>query len=76
MKMSKPEISDRFDLEDIRAIRDHNSMRHNDMTPEEIVADTKAGAARVMRDIKNRTANNNVKVVSCESQAYADAPVS
>ena len=40
--MEKSEISDRFDLEDIRKIRDYNSWRHSQMTHEEIIAESKA----------------------------------
>lgn len=39
--MEKPEISERFDLEDIRKIRDYNSWRHSQMTHEEIIAEEK-----------------------------------
>ncbi len=39
--MKEPEISDRFDLEDIRKIRDYNSWRHSQMTREEIIAEEK-----------------------------------
>ncbi len=41
--MSKPEISSRFDVNDIRKIREYNSLRHIHMTPEEIIAETQAG---------------------------------
>lgn len=37
--MKEPEISERFDLEDIRKIRDYNSWRHSQMTTEEIIAE-------------------------------------
>ena len=46
--MSEPVISERFDVEDIRKIREYNSLRHIQMTPEEIIADTKKGAERIM----------------------------
>ncbi len=39
--MSEPEVSERFDVDDIRKIREYNSLRHIQMTPEEIIADTK-----------------------------------
>ncbi len=47
--MSKPEISSRFDVEDIRKIREYNSLRHIHMTPEEIIAETQAGAEKVLK---------------------------
>jgi hypothetical protein len=55
MIMNKPEISERFDVDDIRKIREYNSMRHINMTPEEIVADTKKGSERVMKMLKERS---------------------
>ena len=48
MIMSKPEISSKFDVDDIRKIHEYNSLRHIHMTQEEIVADTKAGAADLL----------------------------
>jgi hypothetical protein len=55
MIMNKPEISKRFDVDDIRKIREYNSMRHINMTPEELVADTKKGAERVLKMLKERS---------------------
>lgn len=46
------EISERFDLDDIRKIREYNAVRYENMIPAEIVADTKAGAAEVLEIIK------------------------
>lgn len=48
MMMTEPTVSKRFDVEDIRRIREYNSLRHIKMTPEEIIEDTKRGAERVM----------------------------
>ena len=50
--MNKPVVSDRFDIDDIRRIREYNSMRHINMTPEEIVEDTKKGAMALMEKLK------------------------
>jgi hypothetical protein len=52
--MNKPDISERFDVDDIRKIREYNSLRHINMTPEEVVADTKKGSERVMKMLKER----------------------
>lgn len=41
MMMTEPIVSKKFDIEDIRKIREYNSWRHIKMTPEEIIADTK-----------------------------------
>ncbi len=48
------EISERFDLDDIRKIRAYNAARYENMTPAEIVADTKTGAAELLEMIKKR----------------------
>ena len=42
-------ISKRFDVEDIRKIREYNSLRHIKMTSEEIIEDTKKGAERILK---------------------------
>lgn len=59
MITNKPTISERFDVEDIRRIREYNSLRHVKMTPTEIVEDTKKGAAEVLARLKE---NKMVKV--------------
>ncbi len=48
MIKTEPIVSKRFDVEDIRRIREYNSLRHIKMTPEEIIADTKKGAERMI----------------------------
>ncbi len=45
----EPEISERFDINDIRRIREYNAARYLGMSPVEIVADTKAGAEKVLQ---------------------------
>lgn len=52
--MKEPEISERFDLDDIGKIRAYNAARYEHMTPAEIVADTKAGAAELLEIMKKR----------------------
>ena len=52
--MSEPVVSKRFDVEDIRKIREYNSLRHIQMTPEEIIADTKKGAERIKKLLQER----------------------
>ncbi len=49
-----PQISERFDLDDIRKIRTYNAARYENMTPAEIVADTKAGAAELIEIMRKR----------------------
>ena len=53
------EISDRFDLDDIRKIRDYNAQRYASMTREEIIADKRAGAERVLRRMEELKKRNN-----------------
>ncbi len=48
-EIKKPEISDRFDVDDIRKIRDYNSLRHSTMTPEEIVEELRKSAEEIIQ---------------------------
>lgn len=52
--MNEPVVSERFDVDDIRKIREYNSLKHIQMTPEEIIADTKKGAERVKKMLLER----------------------
>ena len=52
--IKEPEISERFDLDDIRKIRTYNAVRYEHMTPAKIVADTRAGAAELLEILKKR----------------------
>ena len=47
--MNKPFISERFDIDDIRALRSYNAERYKNMSAKEIVEDTKKGADKVYR---------------------------
>ena len=49
--MTKPIVSKDFNLEDIRKIREYNSLRHVQMTPKEIIEDTRKGAAVVLKKL-------------------------
>lgn len=46
--MTKPIVSKDFNLEDIQKIREYNSLRHVQITPREIIEDTRKGAAVVL----------------------------
>ena len=48
-EIKKPEISDRFDVDDIRKIRDYNSQRHSTMTRTEIVEDLRKGSEEIIQ---------------------------
>lgn len=52
--IKEPQISERFDLDDIRKMREYNAARYENMTPAEIVADTKAGAAELLEIMRKR----------------------
>lgn len=56
MTMNKPIVSERFDVDDIRKIREYNSLRHINMTPAEIVEDTKKVAAVILERLQERRA--------------------
>ena len=50
--MTKPIVSKDFNLEDIRKIREYNSLRHVKMTPKEIIEDTRQGADMVLEKLQ------------------------
>lgn len=50
--MTKPMISKDFNLEDIRKIREYNSLRHVQMTPKEIIVDIRKGAAVILERLQ------------------------
>ncbi len=52
MAMKKPIISERFDVDDIRKIREHNAGRYKNMTTEAIINDTRKGAEVVLAQLK------------------------
>ena len=50
-EIKKPEISDRFDADDIRKIRDYNSQRHSQMSHVEVIADIKKVQTKSFRSM-------------------------
>lgn len=50
--MTKPIVSKDFNLEDIQNLREYNSLRHIQMTPREIIEDTRKGAAVVLERLQ------------------------
>jgi len=52
MAMKEPIISERFDVDDIRKIREYNAERYKNMTTEEIISDTRKGAEVVLAQLK------------------------
>lgn len=61
--MREPEISERFDLDDIRKIREYNAARYEGMTPSEIVAETRAGAAEFLERMEERKPMRKQKIM-------------
>lgn len=49
--MKKPEISEKFTIEDIHAIREYNAERRKEMTLEERLEDIKKNANKCEEDI-------------------------
>ena len=48
--MSYPDISNHFDAEDIRKLREYNSLRHSKMSHKEILDDIRQGAESFMAE--------------------------
>ena len=60
-ELKKPELSPRFDVEDIRKLREYNSLRHINMTAEEYIAELKADTADIIEQLKK--SGNVIEVV-------------
>ena len=45
----KPEISERFDLNDIREIREYHSLKHAEMTTAEIIEDIRRNGGETLK---------------------------
>jgi hypothetical protein len=50
--MEKPVLSPLFTMEDLRKLREYNSLRHIKMTTEELIADINVGADRAQKRIE------------------------
>lgn len=55
--MDAPEISSRFDAEDIRKLREYNSLRHSKMSHKEILDDIRQGAESFMSEFNRCVAD-------------------
>jgi len=51
--MNFPNLSKRFDAEDIRKLREYNSLRHSKMTHKEILDDIRQGAESFMSEFSS-----------------------
>ena len=50
MNTKFPNLSNRFDAEDIRKLREYNSLRHSKMSHKEILDDIRQGAEAFMSE--------------------------
>jgi hypothetical protein len=64
MKMDKPIVSERFDLNDIRKIRDYNSACHANMTQAEIIEDTRKEASGLLESLIRRNTRKTITILS------------
>ena len=56
MNTEFPNLSSRFDAEDIRKLREYNSLRHSKMSHKEILEDIRQGAETFMSEFTSRVA--------------------
>ena len=47
-ELKKPVLRERFDVEDIRKLRDYNSLRHSEMTTQEMIDDINSGCGELL----------------------------
>ena len=57
-----PEISNRFDAEDIRKLREYNSLKHSKMTHKEILEDIRQGAESFMSEFSSCVAEKFIAI--------------
>jgi hypothetical protein len=57
--MDIPEISSRFDAEDIRKLREYNSLKHSKMSHKEILDDIRQGADSFMSEFNSCVADKH-----------------
>ncbi|MDR2559929.1 MAG: hypothetical protein LBC86_10390 [Oscillospiraceae bacterium] len=50
--MNIPNISDNFTMDDIRKIRNYNSIRHNNMTKRQVIDDINNGAEEMIKKLE------------------------
>ena len=52
--MKHTKTSERFDVNGIRKVREYNSLRHIQITSQEIIAETKEGAEKVRKLLERK----------------------
>lgn len=58
MTIEFPNLSNRFDAEDIRKLREYNSLKHSKMSHKEILDDIRQGAEAFMSKFSSYVAKN------------------
>ena len=62
--LQAPVISSDFDVDEIRAMREYNSLRHAHMTPDEIIKETRENTAEFIEWlVQNNDSEKGVRVI-------------
>lgn len=72
--MNRPIVSPDFNLEDIRRIRNYNSLHHANMTKKEIISDTHDGAEMLLKELLSRPGRKPIAILSGGSKKVFEAP--
>lgn len=72
--MNMPVVSDRFDMGDVRKIRDYNSARHIKMTRKEIVDDIRRGADGLIEALLKRKTRKRIAIISGDQKTVYGPP--
>lgn len=51
-ELKEPELSPRFDVDDIRKLREYNSLRHINMTAAEVIAELQTDTAEIIEQLR------------------------
>lgn len=66
--MDTPEMSNRFDAEDIRKLREYNSLKHSKMSHKEILDDIRQGAESFMSEFTSSVADKQTAYNASENK--------
>lgn len=76
-EVRKPDISPRFDVDDIRKIRDYNSQRHSRMTRSEIVNEIRQEFQKTIHEVRHeatlRRVEESEKLIADTIQGHEEA---
>ena len=68
MTIEFPNLSNRFDTEDIRKLREYNSLRHSKMSHKEILDDIRQGAESFMSEFSCCVAEKQAAYDACKKK--------